>query len=569
MNTKPNLLEDHRPLSSTNTLMLLAGSLILVLILWWVLEPEIPTVWYLAAIKLQLAVLVGLFLRGLRRRVFFGRRLSLHQSLSFEVVVQILHFTSPLLPRKAFEAEFIVRETALPQVLVYAWIHSRGASVWLIAPAALSMLFWLHGATWAAALAAALAVGGFIYSLRTLKQEADEESLQVGFGRHAANVALGALTWGLEGALLIWAVSGLLPAPLALLLYIAFTGIVEFSPVPYAVGVAEIPALLGIFSGQGPAALGALLVFHVARLLPLLPLGVLYMARYKLQIADFQDAGIIGRIIRSQRPSAGWPFAVQDADLDEQLVSLVIPAYNEEERLPAYLSDIRAYLDLSPQRAEVLVVNDGSRDGTADYVRGVTALDPRVRLVEQPTNQGKGNAVKRGVLEARGRYVLFTDADGATPIAELDNLLSAIGERAEIAIGSRRLVSTEAERERTGLRELMGKVFYSVVNFLAVPGIRDTQCGFKLFRTDVARELFRDLNESGWAFDVELLYRAQLFGYGIAEVPVNWQEVAGSKVNPMKDAIKMFLAIFRIRRRNAGLLRHVPSGPAAAGFATN
>ena len=181
---------------------------------------------------------------------------------------------------------------------------------------------------------------------------------------------------------------------------------------------------------------------------------------------------------------------------------------------------------------------------------------------------GVAGAIReRGVFEARGRYVLFTDADGATPIAELDKLLAAVGERAEIAIGSRRQVSAEAERERTGLRQLMGNVFYSVVNFLAVPGIRDTQCGFKLFRTDVARELFRDLNEAGWAFDVELLYRAQLFGYGIAEVPVNWHEVAGSKVNPLKDAMKMFLAIFRIRRRNAGLLRHAPGGPAAVSTA--
>lgn len=563
MNANPNLLDDRRPLASTNTMMLIAGALILAGLLWWVLKPEIPLGWYLAAIKLQLAAAAGLFLRGLRRRVFFGRRLSLHQSLSFEVVVQILQCVSPLLPRKAFEAEFIVRETALPRALAQAWIRSRGASLWLIAPAAVSLLFWLHGATGAAAVTGALAVGGFIYSLWTLSREAGEAGPPVGFGRHAANVAMGALTWGLEGALFVWAVSGLLPVAEALLLYVSFTGIVEFSPVPYAVGVAELPALLGVFSGQGPTALGALLVFHVARLWPLLPLGVIYLARYKLQVADFQDAGIIGRITRSQRPTAGWTFAGQGADLDEQLVSLVIPAYNEEERLPAYLSDIRAYLDLSRRRAEVLVVNDGSRDGTADYVRGVAAVDPRIRLVEQPTNQGKGNAVKRGVLEARGRYVLFTDADGATPIEELDKLLAAIGERAEIAIGSRRLVSAEAERERTGLRDLMGKVFYSVVNFLAVPGIRDTQCGFKLFRTDVARELFRDLNESGWAFDVELLYRAQLFGYGIAEVPVNWHEVAGSKVNPMKDALKMFLAIFRIRRRNAGLLRHAPSGPAA------
>ena len=566
--TTTQSLDLRRPLATTNASLLLAGFLILLALLWWVLRPDIPGIWYLAALKLQLAALAGLFLRGLRRRVFFGAPLSLHQSLSFEVVVQILQTLSPLLPRKAFEAEFIVRETGLPRDQALAWLRSRGASVWLIALGALSLAAWVYGIGWAAALLAAGAAGGLLYSLIALGWARGPDHGQAGPGvapgRHAANLAMGALTWGIEGGLFIWALAGLLPLPLALLLYLGFTAIVELAPVPYALGIAELPALLGGLSGLGPTALAAMLVFHVARLWPLLPLGIIYLARYKLQVADFRDAGIIARIAHSQRPTGGWAFAGDTAIGDERLVSLVIPAYNEEQRLPAYLDDIRAYLDHCPRPAEVLVVDDGSRDGTAAYVRGVAAIDPRIRLIQQPMNQGKGKAVERGVFEARGRYVLFTDADGATPIAELDKLLAAVGERAEIAIGSRRLVSAETERERTGLRQLMGNVFYSVVNFLAVPGIRDTQCGFKLFRNDVARELFRDLNEAGWAFDVELLYRAQLFGYGIAEVPVNWHEVAGSKVNPLKDAIKMFLGIFRIRRRNAGLLRHAPGGPAAA-----
>lgn len=565
MNANPNLIADHRPLNASNAVLLSGGVLILAGLLWWVLRPEIPVAWYLAAAKLQLAALAGLFLRGLRRRVFFGHPLSLHQSLSFEVVVQILQWLSPLLPRRAFEAEFIVRETALPRELAQAWIRSRSASVWPIGIFALSLVFWAQGVPTAAGLSAGVAIGWLLYSLHALSHESGDAAPRVGSGQHVATLVMGALSWGVEGALFVWALSGILPSDEALLLYVGFTGIVEFSPVPYALGVAELPALFGAFTGHAPAALGALLLFHFARLWPLLPLGVIYLARYKLQVADFQDAGIISRITRSQRPAGGWAYGGNAADLDDQLVSLVIPAYNEERRLPSYLGEIRSYLDGCRLHAEVLVVDDGSRDGTAAYVQGVAAEDPRIRLVQQPGNQGKGNAVKRGVLEARGRYVLFTDADGATPIAELDRLIAAVGERAEIAIGSRRLVSAEAERERTGLRELMGRVFYSVVNFLAVPGIRDTQCGFKLFRTDVARELFRGLNEAGWAFDVELLYRAQLFGYGIAEVPVNWHEVAGSKVNPLKDALKMFLAIFRIRRRNAGLLRHAPSGPAAAG----
>lgn len=572
MNATPQSLAVQRPLATTNAWLLLAGTLLLMALLWWALRPEISGLWYLAALKVQFAALAGLFLRGLRRRVFFGAPLSLHQSLSFEVVVQILQTLSPLLPRKAFEAEFIVRETGLPRDQAQAWLRSRGASVWLIALGALSLVAWVYGIGWVGTVLVACVAGGFLYSLIVLRRGGQDRTSHSGGagvspGRHSANLAMGALTWGIEGGLFVWALAGLLPLPLALVLYLGFTAIVELSPVPYALGIAEMPALLGGLSGFGPVALAALLVFHVARLWPLLPLGIIYLARYKLQVADFRDAGIISRIARSQRPTGGWAFAGDTAVGDERLVSLVIPAYNEEQRLPAYLNNIRAYLDQCPWPAEVLVVDDGSRDGTAAYVCGVAATDPRIRLVQQPMNQGKGKAVERGVFEARGRYVLFTDADGATPIAELDKLLAAVGERAEIAIGSRRQVSAEAERERTGLRQLMGNVFYSVVNFLAVPGIRDTQCGFKLFRTDVARELFRDLNEAGWAFDVELLYRAQLFGYGIAEVPVNWHEVAGSKVNPLKDAMKMFLAIFRIRRRNAGLLRHAPGGPAAVSTA--
>jgi dolichyl-phosphate beta-glucosyltransferase len=298
-------------------------------------------------------------------------------------------------------------------------------------------------------------------------------------------------------------------------------------------------------------------------LLPLLPLGLIYLARYKLELSDLQSRAILRRIAESRRPAGGWAERSLAMAPGAPRVSIVIPAYNEEQRLPSYLDAIRGYLDSTALAAEVLVVDDGSKDGTAAYVRSVG--DPRVRLVSQPRNQGKGRAVMRGVAESAGHYVLFADADGATPIGELDKLLGAVGQQAEIAIGSRRVVSDQAERERAGVRELMGQVFYSVVNFLAVPGIRDTQCGFKLFRTDVARELFDRLNEAGWAFDVELLYRAQLLGYGIAEVPVSWHEVAGSKVNPLKDAIKMFLAIFRIRRHNSGLLRHRAVGPAAGG----
>ena len=153
---------------------------------------------------------------------------------------------------------------------------------------------------------------------------------------------------------------------------------------------------------------------------------------------------------------------------------------------------------------------------------------------------------------ARGRYVLIADADGATPIRELEALRHAVADGTEIAIGSRVAPRAGRVRERAALRALIGKVFYGLVNFLAVPGIGDTQCGFKLLRRDVARALFRELGEFGWAFDVEILYRAQLAGFRVAEVAVEWHEIAGSKLRPMRDASRMLVSLFRIRARNAG-----------------
>jgi dolichyl-phosphate beta-glucosyltransferase len=324
--------------------------------------------------------------------------------------------------------------------------------------------------------------------------------------------------------------------------------------VPLALGIAESAALVGLLYGNAPTALACIMLFHAARLLPLLPLGALYLARYKLRFLDLLDAGLITRLVQTQRPAHGWHYCAGEAGNAPRL-SVIIPAYNEAERLPGYLSEVRTTLEQMNIDAEILVVDDGSRDDTAGYVRSVARQDPRVQLLAQAHNQGKGRAIQRGMLEARGHHLLFADADGATPFREVQQLLAAADAGHEIAIGSRRASSAAATRERTGLRALMGQMFYSFVNFLAVPGINDTQCGFKLFRRDCAQALFTDLNEAGWAFDVEVLYRAQLTGYGIAEVAVDWHEVEGSKVSPVRDAIRMFVAVFRIRRNNAGFLR--------------
>jgi dolichyl-phosphate beta-glucosyltransferase len=546
-----------RSLVSPNLALLLCGAGGLLVVSWFILQPNIDAHWFRTAALLQLAALAGLALRGLRRKTFFGGALSLHQSLSFEVITQLLQAVSPLMPRRAFETEFMTRETALPADQTGAWMLSRKAAMPFIMLASCVALLLLQGLYSQAAVLALLAVAALLYSFRGIRH-LPAGTATAGLSRHLRSTLAGLSIWGVEATLFVFATQPVLPHAEALLLYLLFTGIMEFSFVPLALGIAESAALVGLLYGNAPTALACIALFHAARLLPLLPLGSLYLARYKLRFLDLLDAGLITRLVQTQRPAHGWSYSASDAPGAPRL-SIIIPAYNEAERLPAYLSEIRGELDQMNLDAEILVVDDGSKDDTAGYVKSVARQDPRVQLLAQPYNQGKGKAIQRGMLEARGHHLLFADADGATPFCEVQQLLAAAHAGHEIAIGSRRATSTAATRERTGLRALMGQMFYSFVNFLAVPGINDTQCGFKLFRRDCARALFADLNESGWAFDVEVLYRAQLTGYGIAEVAVDWHEVDGSKVNPVRDAIRMFIAVFRIRRNNAGFLRQPAS----------
>ena len=560
MTTDTNQANRSRSLVSPNLALLLCGAGGLLIVGWLILQPSIDAHWYRTAILLQLAALAGLALRGLRRKTFFGRALSLHQSLSFEIVTQMLQAVSPLMPRRAFETEFMARETGLPADLTSAWMRSRKAALPFIILASCAALLLLQELHWQAAVLALLAAAALLYSLLGLRY-LPAGTATAGRYRHLRSTLAGFATWGVEAALFVFATQSVLPHAEALLLYLLFTGIMEFSFIPLALGIAESAALAGLLYGNAPAALACIALFHAARLLPLLPLGALYLARYKLRFLDLLDAGLITRLVQTQRPAQGWAYRAEEDPQAPQL-SIIIPAYNEAERLPGYLSEVRDELDRMNIDAEILVVDDGSQDDTAVYVKSVARQDPRVYLLAQPCNQGKGNAIQRGMLEARGHQLLFADADGATPFREVRQLLAAADAGHEIAIGSRRTSSDAATRERTGLRALMGQMFYSFVNFLAVPGINDTQCGFKLFRRDCARELFADLNESGWAFDVEVLYRAQLTGYGIAEVAVDWHEVDGSKVNPVQDAIRMFIAVFRIRRNNAGFLRRPASADA-------
>ena len=227
--------------------------------------------------------------------------------------------------------------------------------------------------------------------------------------------------------------------------------------------------------------------------------------------------------------------------------SVVIPAYNEASRLPSYLRRVVAFLEGRGEAYEVVVVDDGSRDGTAERVRECQAAHDRVRLIVQPQNHGKGHAVKTGMLSAQGALRLFADADGATPIGELKRLEPLLQAGADIVIGSRALedstVSVQARRSRVW----SGRIFNWVVARLGLEGIADSQCGFKCFRGPVAEDLFRSLRTDGFGFDVELLLRAQRRGYRIAEVAVNWADQPGSKVRVLTDGPRMVGQILRVR----------------------
>jgi len=225
-------------------------------------------------------------------------------------------------------------------------------------------------------------------------------------------------------------------------------------------------------------------------------------------------------------------------------LSVVIPAYDEERRLPATLRAVVAHLSDRGRPFEVVVADDGSRDGTAE-VAG--AAGPEVRVLRLP-HRGKGGAVRAGVLAASGELLLVTDADLSTPIAELDLLVAAL-DRCEVAIGSRNVAGARVTVPQRADRRLMGRAFNLLVRVLLLPGLRDTQCGVKLFRREAALAVFQRCRSDGFAFDVEALALARHLGYRVAEVPVEWRNSPDSRVRPLLDVPRMFWELLTIRRR--------------------
>jgi dolichyl-phosphate beta-glucosyltransferase len=231
-------------------------------------------------------------------------------------------------------------------------------------------------------------------------------------------------------------------------------------------------------------------------------------------------------------------------------LSVILPAYNEANRLPPFLASVRRYLDAEyADRYEVIVVDDGSDDGLADVLAAAAGEWPALAVMRHDENQGKGAAVRSGMLAGRGERLLFADADGATPIDEEAKLAEAIAAGADVAIGSRLLAAAESTRRRSWVRGLAGRLFAGLARWWLGVTVRDPQCGFKMFRREAARELFARSEESRYLFDLELLVLANQRGYRVAEVPVNWTEIPGGHLSLAREFVKIPLALWRLRRR--------------------
>ena len=244
-------------------------------------------------------------------------------------------------------------------------------------------------------------------------------------------------------------------------------------------------------------------------------------------------------------------------DIDQTLLTIIIPAYNEEQRLPETLPKVVSVAEAQDYGIEILVVDNASTDRTAEIVRGVSAAHPIVSLLSQP-RPGKGAAVRKGMLKGRGEYLFICDADLAMPIEQVNRFLPPALSDYDIAIASREAPGAVRYNE-PWYRHTMGRVFNTLVRLVAVPDIQDTQCGFKCFRRQAAQDLFTTQTLDGWAFDVEVLYIARQRGYRIVEVPIDWYYGEGSRISPLRDSLNMAREVFRIRRNGrAGLYDRPP-----------
>jgi dolichyl-phosphate beta-glucosyltransferase len=239
-------------------------------------------------------------------------------------------------------------------------------------------------------------------------------------------------------------------------------------------------------------------------------------------------------------------------------LSIIIPAYNEEHRLPKTLTEVAAFLATQPYTAEVLVMENGSQDKTLEIAQAFSSQNPQFTAIGL-RGRGKGLAVKAGMLVARGEYRFMCDADLSMPIHEIVRFLPPQINNFDLAIGSREAVGA-VRYDEPGYRHLGGRLVNTLIRLLALPGLNDTQCGFKCFRGIIAEDLFRSQTISGWSFDIEILFIARMRHFRTLEIPIPWYFSPDSKVSALKDALRMMLDIITIRR-NAWQGKYQPAVP--------
>lgn len=227
--------------------------------------------------------------------------------------------------------------------------------------------------------------------------------------------------------------------------------------------------------------------------------------------------------------------------------SIIIPAYNEGARLGATLDRVLSYVSERGWDAEVLVVNDGSSDNTADLVGQRAKMNAVLRLIENPGNRGKGYSVRNGMLKANGDILLFTDADLSAPIEQADKLFAEVESGADVAVGSRWLQPDLQAHRQSLPRQFYGRTFNLVLRILLGLKFKDTQCGFKAFRRAAAQKLFPLQTIDGWGFDAELLYVGDRMGMKVQEIPVVWSDAEGTRIHPLRDGLKMITEVLSIR----------------------
>jgi dolichyl-phosphate beta-glucosyltransferase len=394
------------------------------------------------------------------------------------------------------------------------------------------------------------------------------------FSRMFGAIAITALIWSIETSLCYFVGLAVWPG-MTIRVAVLFLVVVNFaSLIPFTIGgigTIEVVTVAFLISSGTPRvpALAMVLIQHAAQyFFTTISGGLLYLAGgfYKIPIARPKSAGPktadakastprLSSVLEQTRSSLGQlgeQVALRPAPRSDIELSIVIPAYNEQARLPRTVLETMHWCTTQKFNFELIISDDGSRDETLALARLFEEGDSRVRSLACP-HLGKGSAVRMGMLNAKGQYVLFMDADGATPLSEIPKLLDALKKGNDIAIGSR-VVQQPGEVEiKTPIhRRIMGRVFAFFVNLFAIEGIADTQCGFKMFRRDVAFAIFSRQKTPGFAFDVEALFLARRLSLTIVEIPVNWIAQAGSKVNIVTDSIKMLWDISLIRWLHRG-----------------